>query len=108
MWYLCRIPKITVLSEEHNDFIVSEDAFESTSLDVSKVPLVTCYTKIGSKFVIDATWEEEQTSVGTIALAFLPPDEILLMKKIRAGSISSDSFANLYQVSIHKGKLHSN
>jgi len=88
-----------VLSCEHNEFNVSEDEFESIPLDASKVPLVTSYTKIGSKFVVDATWEEEQASVGTISLAFLPPDEIVLMKKIRSGSISSDSFSSLYEVS---------
>ena len=93
-----RIPKIIVLSTEHNEFNVSEDEFEAIPLDATKVPLVTSYTKIGSKFVIDATWEEEQASVGTISLAFLPPNEIVLMKKIRPGSISSESFANLYEV----------
>ena len=69
-------------------------------MDASRVPLVTSYTKIGSKFVVDATWEEEQASVGTISVAFLPPDQIILMKKIRHGSISTDSFPLLFEVRI--------
>ena len=93
-----RIPKIIVLSAEYNEFNVSEDEFELISLDASNVPLVTSYTKIGSKFIVDTTWEEEESSVGTIAIAFLPPNEIVLMKKIRPGSINSDSFPNLYEV----------
>lgn len=94
-----RIPKINILSAEYNEFNVSEDEFESSGLDVSRVPLVTAYTKIGTKFVVDATWEEEQASVGTVALAFLPPDQVVLIKKIGIGSISTDSLHTLYQAS---------
>lgn len=96
-----RIPKIVVISAEHNEFKVSDDEFDSISLDASKVPLVTSYTKIGSKFVVDASWEEEQASVGTVAVAFSPPNEIALTKKIRSGSISNDSFSTLYEVRHH-------
>ena len=87
-----------VLSADQNEFRVSEDEFEAVELDATRVPLVTSYTKIASKFVVDTTWEEEQASVGTISLAFVPPDEIVLIKKVRPGSISSDAFPALYEV----------
>lgn len=87
-----------MLSVEHNEFNVCEDEFESIPLDASRVPLVTSYTKIGSRFVLDATLEEEIASVATIAIAFHPPDQIVLMKKVRAGSISLESFPTLQEV----------
>lgn len=87
-----------MLSEEHNEFNVSEDDFTAASLDASKVPLVTSFTKVASKFIVDPTWEEEKASVGTVSIAFSPPDDIVLIKKLRVGSISSESFPDLYQV----------
>ncbi len=97
-YFYCRIPHTVVLSVEHNEFQVSEDSFQATSLDASKVPLVTSYTKVASKFIVDPTWEEEQASVGTVSIAFFPPDEIVRIKKLRVGSISSEAFPDLYQV----------
>lgn len=99
--FFLRIPKINIFSTEHNEFSISEDEFESIILDSSRVPLVTCFTKIGSKFILDATWEEEQASVGTVCVAFVPPDDIVLIKKIRHGTISTDSLPLLYEVIIN-------
>ncbi|KAF7492180.1 Exosome complex component RRP42 [Sarcoptes scabiei] len=98
-----RIPKINILSANQNEFTVSEDEFDSIELDASKVPLITSYTKIGSKFVVDPTWEEEQASVGTIVVAFVPPDQTVLIKKIRHGSIGIDSLPILYERALKFG-----
>lgn len=101
--YDVKIPHTVVLSVEHNEFQVSEDSFQATSLDASKVPLVTSYTKVASKFIVDPTWEEEQASVGTVSIAFFPPDEIVRIKKLRVGSISSEAFPDLYQLATKFG-----
>lgn len=97
-FYSYRIPKVNVLSVEHNEFTLAEDEYDSVVLDASQVPIVTCYTKIGSKFVVDVTMDEEAASVGTIAVAFLPPKEIVLVKKILVGTVHLDSYVLLYEI----------
>eukprot|EP01087_Luapelamoeba_hula_P006224 TRINITY_DN16304_c0_g1_i1.p1 TRINITY_DN16304_c0_g1~~TRINITY_DN16304_c0_g1_i1.p1 ORF type:complete len:299 (+),score=30.56 TRINITY_DN16304_c0_g1_i1:17-913(+) len=56
-----RLPKITV--GEEDDIEVSDDPQESTPLDISNVPIFVTLTRIGSRFVVDATIEEEQCEV---------------------------------------------
>jgi len=58
-----RIPNLTVIGEgEEQDFEVSDDPYDSTPIDISNVPLLITLNKIGNRFVVDATPEEEVCS----------------------------------------------
>ncbi len=93
-----RIPKVSIVSNESNDFFVSDDEFEATKLDVSRVPLFVTLTRISSKYVVDVTREEYEASIASIALAVNSTEGIIYMKKFKSGSLHPDPIKALFEV----------
>ena len=83
---------------DSNDFVVSDDEFESTKLDVKSVPLFVTLTRISKRYVVDVTPEEDEASVASIALA-VNSEGIVYVKKIKSGSLNPEPIKDVFDVS---------
>ena len=86
--------------DDSNDFVVSDDEFESTKLDINSVPLFVTLTRISKRYVVDVTPEEEEASVASIALS-VNSEGIVYLKKIKSGSLHPEPIKHIYDVSLH-------
>lgn len=90
-----KIPKIILVSVDSNDFVVSDDEFEATKLDVSRVPLFVSLTRINMRYVVDVTREEEEASIASICMA-INTNGIIYIKKLKSGSLHPEPVKEVF------------
>ncbi|RWS09431.1 exosome complex component RRP42-like protein [Dinothrombium tinctorium] len=91
--YNTKIPKVTIDCET-NEPTVSEN--EIIRIDVSRVPLFITVTRIGNQYVVDATQEEEASSISSVLFAITPDGEITHMKKVKYGSLCPEPLKDVF------------
>ncbi|XP_054160547.1 exosome complex exonuclease RRP42-like [Oppia nitens] len=92
-----KIPKVSIVSDDSNDFVVSEDEFESTKLDVTRVPLFVSVSRISTRYVVDVTREEEEASIASISYAINSFEGIVYMKKLKSGSLHPEPIKDIFE-----------
>ncbi|CAG2122751.1 unnamed protein product, partial [Medioppia subpectinata] len=92
-----KIPKVSPILGDDNDFVVSDDEFESTRLDVSSVPLFVTLTRISGRYVVDVTREEEEAGVASISFAINSTEGIVYVKKLKSGSLHPEPIQQIHQ-----------
>lgn len=78
---------------------LSDDLNEVTKLDSKKIPLFMAMTRIGNKFIVDSTQEEEASSLSCMLFAVDSNGKIVLTKKILSGNLHVDSLKEVLPVS---------
>lgn len=104
---LSSIPKVIV--DEVGEIKLSDDLSEFTKLDPMRIPLFLTMTRIGHRFIVDATQEEEASSLSCILFAADSAGNIVQSKKITQGNLHVDSLKDVFPVSgllrIPEGRL---
>lgn len=70
-----------------DDLDVPEDPSNVVSIDTSRLPVLVSLTKIGPKYVIDATENEEAASFSSVVIAIDPTGNVVHWKKISSGTL---------------------
>lgn len=76
-----------------------DDLSEVTKFDPKKIPLFLTMTRIGHKFIVDSTQEEESASLSCILFAVDSSGNIVHSKKITTGNLHVDSLKEILPVS---------
>ncbi|CAG2162320.1 unnamed protein product [Oppiella nova] len=92
-----KIPSVSAVAGDSEDFVVSDDMFESTRLDVSRVPLFVTLTRISTRYVVDVTPEEDEASIASISFAINSSEGIVYMKKIKSGSLHPEPIQHTHE-----------
>jgi exosome complex RNA-binding protein Rrp42 (RNase PH superfamily) len=93
-----RIPKVTINSEEINDYTISDDVQQAVPLDISRIPTFITLTRINSQYVADVTREEEAASISSIAFAVNQTEGIVYIKKFGSGSLHPEPIKDIFDV----------
>jgi exosome complex RNA-binding protein Rrp42 (RNase PH superfamily) len=92
------IPEVTI--DEMGEAQISEDVFNVFNLDAEQIPLLLSLTRVGGKYVVDATQEEEAASFTSIVFAFDTKGHILHTKKITSGNFYPEALKEIIPVII--------
>ena len=84
--------------DEVGEIKLSDDLSEFTKLDQKRIPLFLTMTRIGHRFIVDATQEEEASSLSCILFA-ADSAGIVQSKKITQGNLHLDSLKDVLPVS---------
>eukprot|EP00794_Sanderia_malayensis_P003695 gene3695-4213_t len=85
------LPKLEISGEAGEvDFDVLDDQYDVQTIDVSRVPLIVTVNKIGSRFVLDATAEEEACCDAKLLVAVNGAGRICGMRKLGVGGLNPD------------------
>jgi exosome complex component RRP42 len=83
-----RIPRLIVTGEgEEVEVEVSDNPHDSTSLNISRAPIIITVTKIGLNFVVDVNMKEEMCASSRLSLAINEQGQILSTSKDIGGGI---------------------
>ena len=114
------IPKLSVSGEgEEMEIEISDNPHDSTPVDASNTPIIitltqvhsssvrytgkafscTFYSKVGTKFVVDATLEEESCSSSRLSLAVNRSGQLVGVKKDGPGGIPYGKMNDIISVS---------
>lgn len=75
-----------------------DDLSEVIKFDSKKIPLFLTMTRIGHKFIVDTTQEEEAASLSCILFAVDSTGHIVHTKKITTGNLHVDSLKEIFPV----------
>jgi len=94
-----KIPKVTVLDdgEGGKEIEVSDDPEDVTTIDVSNVPLTTTLHKIGKRFIVDASLQEELCSEARVVVAVTKSEKVVMAQKAGGGSIHPSTLIEMIQ-----------
>jgi exosome complex component RRP42 len=98
--YDTRIPKVIV---EDDDVEVSDDVQDCTRLDVTNVPIAITLTKIGSRFIVDSTLEEEQCMGVRLVVAVNQKASLCSIQMGGHGGIEPTSLTEMLQTAQRLG-----
>jgi|ERR1711879_912343 len=95
------IPRITL---EDGEVEVTDDPQDCTRLDVSNVPVTVTLTKIGTRFLVDATLEEEQCMGVRVIVGISPKGHVCSMQMTGHGAVEPTSLYEMIQTSQKLGR----
>ncbi|KAG7203192.1 hypothetical protein KM043_010299 [Ampulex compressa] len=98
--YNTEIPRVTAafLDGGEPDIQLSDDPYDCIKLDTKNYPVIITLCKIGDKYVVDATLEEEMCSAVSIVMGILPNGNTSAVVKLGYGSILPTTFINMLKM----------
>uniref|UniRef100_A0A1X7SW66 Ribosomal RNA-processing protein 42 n=1 Tax=Amphimedon queenslandica TaxID=400682 RepID=A0A1X7SW66_AMPQE len=88
-----KIPKLTVIGEgEEQEIEISDNPFDSTSIDTNNVPVFVSLSLIGNQFIVDASHEEEACSLCQLSVGVNHKGSICSILKEGAGSFKHKQY----------------
>lgn len=87
--------------DELGDVKLSDDLSEFTKFDQKRIPLFITMTRIGHKFIVDSTQEEEAAALSCILFAVNSSGTVVHSKKITQGNLHVDSLKEVFPVSFN-------
>ncbi|EDV26067.1 Exosome complex component RRP42 [Trichoplax sp. H2] len=96
--YNTRIPGVSVNDEEGVlELEISDDPNDEKKLSIDKVPVIVSCNKIGHRYVVDATQEEECCSSGRLLIAVNDRNNICSLQKSGTGSLDPSTIFEMIE-----------
>jgi exosome complex component RRP42 len=102
-----KIPNVEIIPAEtieETEFDIIDDPAAATSLDVASVPVCITLSKMGTRYVVDTTLEEEACVDSKLLISVKRNGTICGMQKTGMGAIDINSTYSLFQWSRTIGK----
>jgi len=100
-----RLPKLQVIGEgSEQDIEISDDPYDTVPLDVSNVPVLVTLNKVGTRYVVDATAEEESCSECQLLLSVNEKGRVCSVQKHGSGALNPDLIFEMMRVGQKIGK----
>jgi len=101
-----RIPSLKIIGEgSEKDIDISDDPYDTTPLNVSDVPLLLTLNKIGNRYVVDASAEEEVCSDSQLLVSINQQGLVCSLQKHGKGGFHPDLVFEMMQVGQKIGKI---
>ncbi|XP_057292268.1 exosome complex component RRP42-like [Hydractinia symbiolongicarpus] len=101
-----RIPNLKIIGEgSEQDIEISDDPYDTSPLNVDNVPVMVTLNKIGNRYVVDATAEEEVCSDSQLLVSINEAGRVCSLQKHGRGGFHPDLLFEMMQVGEKIGKL---
>jgi len=101
-----RIPDLNVIGEgAERDIEVSDDPYDIIPVDVSNVPVLVTLNKIGNRYVVDATAEEEVCTDAQLLVSINSKGKLCSAQKHGDGAIHPDLLFEMMNVAKKIGSV---
>lgn len=103
--YSTRLPKLEIIGEgTEKDIEISDDPYDTIPLNVSNVPVLITLNKVGSRYVVDATAEEESCSECQLLISVSEKGRVCSVQKHGSGAVNPDLVFEMMRVGQKIGK----
>ncbi|XP_063706180.1 exosome complex component RRP42 [Culicoides brevitarsis] len=102
-----KIPNVTPveLDKGNTELVLSDDIYDCSRLDVTKVPLLVTLCKVGDDCIIDPTAEEEECKIASLVVGVCCQSEteatIATIRTSGTGSISQETLSKQLKMSLN-------
>ncbi|XP_002157039.2 exosome complex component RRP42 [Hydra vulgaris] len=101
-----RIPTLSIIGEGAEKSIeVSDDPYNSTPIDVSNIPILVTLNKVGERYIVDATAEEEICSDAQLLVSINQKGNVCSVQKHGSGGINPDLLFEMLKVGRKIGRI---
>ncbi len=84
--------------------VITYEEKSKKKLSLEKMPIPVTVVKIGDKFIVDPTVEEEDATDARLTVTTVENDELVALQKGGEAGLSEDDIMNMVDISIKKGK----
>jgi len=94
--YDCRVPNIQVIKDgDATELQISDDPLDAMQVDTSRIPVAVTLTKIASRFVVDATIEEEFCQSARLTIGINKQGNSVSVQKAGKGGLLPSSVSQM-------------
>jgi exosome complex component RRP42 len=100
-----KIPEISVVEDGDNyELEISDDPQACQTLDLGSWPVLVTLSEIGSKFIVDASIEEECCTVGRVTFGVNKDGSIMCTQKAGKGTVDPTILPEMLKIALSFGK----